>query len=412
MTFRRGVVLITLAMLLHGVAAAAWADNYPSISFNGFGTLGLVHSNEDQADFVSNSLVDKGAGYSSAWSADVDSRLGLQLTADLTSRLSGIVQVVAERRYDGTYTPALEWANIKFDVTPDFDVRIGRVVLPVFMTSEYRKVGYANPWVRPPQEVYHLVPVTNIDGVEASYRYHFQGFTNTLRGTFGNQDNNIAGGGVSKARDGVTVVDSLEWEDWTVFARYSAFRLTIDNLTPLFDGFRQFGAAGQAIADRYDVKRKAVHLMSFGARYDPGTWFVMGEWARLDSRSFIGKSHGWYVTAGRRFGAVTPYATLAGVALDSASSTPGLSAAGLPSPLAATARGLDTGLNQLLAMQATQTSLSLGTRWDFARNMDLKAQFDYLDLGAGSAGVLTNVQPGFRPGGSVSLFSIALDFVF
>lgn len=297
-------------------------------------------------------------------------------------------------------------------MTPDFDVRIGRVVLPVFMTSEYRKVGYANPWVRPPQEVYHLVPVTNIDGVEASYRSHFQGFTNTLRGTFGSQDNNIAGGGVSKARDGVTVVDSLEWDAWTLFAQYSTFKLTIDNLTPLFDGFRQFGAEGQAIADRYDVKRKAFHVTSFGARYDPGTWFVMGEWTRLDSHSFIGKSHGWYVTAGRRFGAVTPYATLAGVALDSASSTPGLSAAGLPSPLAATARDLDTGLNQLLAMRATQTSISVGTRWDFARNMDLKVQFDHLDLGAGSPGVLANVQPGFHPGGSVSLFSIALDFVF
>lgn len=105
MTFGRGGVLIALAMLLHGAATEAWAGDSPSVSFNGFGTLGLVHSNEDQADFVSNSLVDKGAGYSSAWSADVDSRLGLQLTADLTSRLSGIVQVVAERRYDGTYTP-------------------------------------------------------------------------------------------------------------------------------------------------------------------------------------------------------------------------------------------------------------------------------------------------------------------
>ena len=31
--------------------------------------------------------------------------------------------------------------------------------------------------------------------------------------------------------------------------------------------------------------------------------------------------------------------------------------------------------------------------------------------GAGSAGTLTNLQPGFEPGGSVSLFSAVIDFV-
>jgi hypothetical protein len=35
-----------------------------------------------------------------------------------------------------------------------------------------------------------------------------------------------------------------------------------------------------------------------------------------------------------------------------------------------------------------------------------------VDLSAGSPGVLVNLQSGFRRGGSVSLFSLALDFVF
>ena len=32
-------------------------------------------------------------------------------------------------------------------------------------------------------------------------------------------------------------------------------------------------------------------------------------------------------------------------------------------------------------------------------------------LGAGSPGTLSNLQPGFQPGGSVSLFSAVIDFV-
>ena len=37
---------------------------------------------------------------------------------------------------------------------------------------------------------------------------------------------------------------------------------------------------------------------------------------------------------------------------------------------------------------------------------------DHMRLGPGSQGTLINAQPGFRPGGTVNLFSVAVDFVF
>ena len=90
----------------------------------------------------------------------MDSRVGAQLNARFSPQVSAIVQVTSEQRYDGTYRPEVEWANIKYDVTPDFSIRAGRTVLPSFMVSDYRKVGYATPWVRPPVEVYSLMPLT------------------------------------------------------------------------------------------------------------------------------------------------------------------------------------------------------------------------------------------------------------
>jgi hypothetical protein len=51
-------------------------------------------------------------------------------------------------------------------------------------------------------------------------------------------------------------------------------------------------------------------------------------------------------------------------------------------------------------------------RWDFIRNGSLKLQFDHIRMGAGSAGVLTNTQPGFQLGGQVDIFSATFDFVF
>jgi hypothetical protein len=44
--------------------------------------------------------------------------------------------------------------------------------------------------------------------------------------------------------------------------------------------------------------------------------------------------------------------------------------------------------------------------------VDLKLQYEHISLGAGSAGTLTNVQPGFQPGGALNVFSAAVDFVF
>jgi hypothetical protein len=145
--------------------------------------------------------------------------------------------------------------------------------------------------------------------------------------------------------------------------------------------------------------------------YDPGKWFVMGEWATTDLRSVLGKSTGWYVTAGYRLAKFTPYLTYAAVKADNDTSDPGLDLSMLPPFLAAPAAGLNAGLNTALRSTAVQRTISLGTRWDFMKNVDLKLQFDHTRLGAGSAGLLTNLQPEFVRGGTVNLFTATIDFV-
>lgn len=400
-----------IALFLHATTAQAQIEDTPNLTFNGFGTVGVVHSDEDQADFGSGVTAPDGAGHTRSLSPEVDSRLGLQLTADLTPRLTGVFQAVAEQRYDDTYQPTVEWANLKFDITPELSIRAGRMILPIFMASEYRKVGYANPWVRPPQEVYRVIPVTNIDGVALSHQTRFDRFTNSLQVTYGGRDAKFVGGEV-ESRDGVTVANTLHWGATTLFASYSRSRLTAEFFDPLLDAFRPFGPDGRAIADRFAVDDTRFDIMDIGAEYDPGDWFVKGEWMRSRSDSILGDTHGWYLTGGYRFGAVTPYVTLARLHFDSDTSHPGLPLAGLP-PAAAQAAGLNAGLNQFLQLVATaQKSISVGVRWDFARNMALKAQYDHLDLETGSAGILINPQPGFEPGGTANVFSLTVDFVF
>lgn len=408
--------IFPIAVLLAGpiLAGALRAQDSDTsrLSFDVYGTLGLVYSSEDQADFVGNLFQSEGAGHSSQLSAKVDSRLGLQATVEFTPRLSGIVQVVTEQEADGDFGPSLEWANLEYAFTPDFSVRVGRMVLPTLMVSEYRKVGYATPWVRPPEEVYRIVPVTHFDGIDFSYRRRFGKYINTLRGTFGRSDAELGDGSDVHARDTMALSNTLEWDDFSLFASIGRYRLTVEAVNPLFDAFRQFGPEGNAIADRYDANDSQATVVTVGGRYDPGDWFVMGELGGSTSQTFLGEPRGAYITGGYRTGAFTPYVTLARAWVSSATSDPGLTTEGLPPSLAQTASELNFALNDLLGSAAEQTSLSLGTRWDFTRNWALTMQYEYLDLASGSPGLFINTQPDFHRGGSASVVGLTLDFVY
>ena len=99
----------------------------PSYSFYGFGTLGAVYSDEDQADFVSSWLLQpNGAGHTSQWHAGVDSKLGGQVNAQFNEHLSAVLQVVVERQEDNAWTPAIEWANIRYRLNDNISIRLGR----------------------------------------------------------------------------------------------------------------------------------------------------------------------------------------------------------------------------------------------------------------------------------------------
>ena len=400
------------AILIVTQSGALLADNsLPNLEFNGFGTLGVVHSDEQNADFVNDPFASQGAGYSHDWSAEVDSRLGLQATLHLTPILSSVVQVVSEKHYDGSYAPEIEWANVQYDITPNLSIRVGRMVQSSFMASEHRKVNYATPWVRPPQEIYRLIPVANFDGVDMRYRYPVGKATNELQMNFGGGSVDYSTGSID-ASDSWGVSHRTHWGDATLFASYGELKVSADELSQFFDVYRLFGLPGEQLASRYEVDGKRTSLLSLGLGYDPGSWFVMGEWARSSSPSLLGESEGAYMTLGYRVAEWTPYVGVARAKVTSNTSEPGLNAALYPSPFAEGAQLLNGMLNELLSSGIQQESITVGARWDFRPGMALTAQYDHIDMRSGTSGGLINQQPEFTPGGRINLFSLSLDFVF
>jgi hypothetical protein len=415
--FAAGLTLAFAGAALHATRAHAQDAPDPVISFSGYGTVGVVRSDENRADYIVDAFKPNGPGRSHGWSGDVDSRLGGQVTATFSPRVSAVIQVIAQQRYDDTYRPTVEWANLKLQITPELSIRGGRVVLPVFMVTDTRRVGYANPWVRPPVEVYSMVPVSNSDGVDLNYRMVFGPVTNNVQFTAGRSNSQFPnsaefGSGTAQVREILAVNDTWEMGYATGRLSYGRARLTIPEFAPLFDGFRQFGPQGAALANRYNVDNRLVTFVGVGASYDPGTWFVMGEWARFDTDSVVGAKVAWYASGGYRFGKFTPYATYARIKPDSPTSDPGISLLGLPPQLAAVAAQLNGILNIQLRSPPHQDTVSVGVRWDFVRNASLKLQYDRVSMEPGSFGTFGNRAPNYPPGGRVGIFSAAVDFVF
>jgi opacity protein-like surface antigen len=410
----RRIIVAALLAASCGAIVPARADDLdkPRFSFSGFGTIGVTHSNEAGADFTASILKNNGAGYTRRWSADVDSRLGGQVTFNMTPQWSAVLQLVAEQRYDNSYRPIVEWANVKYQATPDFSLRAGRIALPNYLLADYRKVGYAIPWARTPVEVYGLVPITNSDGVDATWRMHFGSVQNAVQASYGMNDVSIQGGTV-RIRHLTGLSDTVEVGFASLRATWLQADLDIDVTHPLFDGFRQFAAVGgDLIADKYDVNGKRANFVGLGASYDPGPWFVMAEYGNIVTRTYLGEQSAWHVSGGWRHGEFTPYLTVGEVRANTPTYDPGLPVAFLPPAAAAAAGQLNAGLNGLLAAQPVQKSVTAGLRWDFRRNMSLKLEFQQIRTGGGTAGTLINVQPGFVPGSTVKLFSTVLDFVF
>jgi hypothetical protein len=361
--------IILLAMWWHPVLADVGSEDLvPSMfSFNGFGTLGVVHSSDNQADFVSNPAQPKGAGFTDSWSATPDTKLGIQLNVALTDRLSAVAQVMSQYQYDGTFRPDLEWGNVKFLVTPDLSIRAGRIAIPTFMVSDSLTLGYALPYVRIPLEIFANLPVTHSDGVDGSYRTHFGAVTNTVQAFLGGFNSKLADGGTYEAHGMRGIADTVEFGAATLHFSYQTLHYDLSFLGLVLNQVSQ-------------------QIATIGASYDPGKWFASGELIRAPDEAF-GVFYGGYVYVGRRIEKVTPYVGYARAGMNRVGSL-----------------GFTPFINQ--------DTTTLGVRWDLWKNIDFKAQLDHTVRRGGFNEFYVNQQPGFQERGTDKVLTLLVDFVF
>jgi hypothetical protein len=406
------VMMLSCCAALAGEPVDGSDDGLSRWNFGGFGTLGVARSNGEQADFTANVLSPGAAGYSHRWSATVDSRVGVRAGVMLDGGWSAVMQLLSERTLTNGYAPTVQWAYLQYQATPDLTLRAGRITLPLFLAGDYRKAGYALPWVRPPVELYGAIPLSSSDGADLSYRWQAGDASNLTQLFFGRADVPATPGARAQARGLTGLSNTTIAGALTLRASVLRADLSVDIARELFDGLRQYGEQGEELADRYQLHAKHVYVATLGFTYDPGRWFAMGEIGRFNARSYLGDKTVAYLSAGYRYRDLTPYLLYSVSRPNMQTSVAGLEVDQLSARQAAVGTQLNNGLNQLLAAVPRQSTAGAGVRWDLQPNYALKLQYDRIVPQQGSTGTFINVQPGFRSGHPVAVVSVVLDCVF
>lgn len=391
---------VALALLAFGAQAQGQSESM--FSFSGFGTVGLTGTTRNGAEYVIPGQVH---GADKSLSGEVDSKLGLQGTAKFNAQFSATAQVLTKQTGKGDWTPQVEWAFAKWQATPGLAIRAGRMGAPFFAVSDFRDVGYANTWLRPPIDVYGQVPVSHFDGVDVNWSTQVAGKSVSLQ-VFGGESSSYVRQTKLELKKMVGVNATVELADGlNLRVGHAQGKLTAHSATvsSLVGALRQTPFA--SVGNEIDPTDKDASFSGVGLSYDEGQWVVAAEYTKRRNDSFVPDTTGWYTTVGYRVGKFTPYATLSQQKTDSSNvknAIPGtVVVGGLP---------LRAVVDAVTAAQSTpQKTIAVGVRWDAWRNVAVKAQYD--SIKTTGAGQFYNVQPGFN-NERVGVYSVAVDFVF
>jgi hypothetical protein len=161
--------LLCFSLVWQALPAGA-AGGLEGVSVSGFLTTGATYGDKQllpNTEAVSqDGTIENTPGFSA------DSRLGLQISAKVNDQISITGQLLAKARQENSNVEA-DWAFINYRASEQISVRAGKIKFPTFLISDYYEVGYAYPWIRPPQEVYSSNPITTLNGMDLLARFRF-----------------------------------------------------------------------------------------------------------------------------------------------------------------------------------------------------------------------------------------------
>ena len=426
---------ISFAALAADEAAPAVdaAPEVPPVSrlrLNGFATFGVVDSRMDAPWVFRRDSLQPGGPHGGIRSR-VDSRLGLQANLALTERLDAVVQTVLKPMPDAApESQRIEWALLSYRPAADWTLRAGRVSTDMRLVSEYTNVGFAYPWVRPIPEMYGLLSISSVDGMDVQKAWTRGAARWRAKLQLGQTDMHAptpSGDPLTvKGRDMLALTLQREDGGLLLKANVTWTQIAFDTdlgARPLLDALgrlRQLpipsvSQEATALASRLPIEPLSARYVSVGLQYQSGPWLTHAELAVSDIRQTGDSDVSAYASVGYRFGAVTVFGMTGAVSpRQQAVQAPTTWAAALapllgPADVAAAQGAGAVAAAVGNAVRIDQRSLSVGMRWDVHPQVALKAQVDHIRVGANGAALWWRGTPDARSG---NVLSFVVDTVF
>ncbi|NEV62091.1 hypothetical protein [Thiorhodococcus minor] len=381
-----------LALTL-GTPFLAFCEPAP-FALSGFGTLAIARSTDGSAQFVRNLSQPEGLGTS--WRFENDSSLGIQANIGVREDLEAVAQVVTHYRYDGRATPDLTWGFLRYDPSPTWTLRAGRLGTEFYLLADSRMVGYSYVTVRPPVDFYGTLPFNYMNGADLAVTSLLPSGGLVTGKLYGGVSRERAPLGKDPDFDMSGSVLAGAYLDvhkgpWQV--RLSHTRMRFKNDLPLD---YLYDALPEATADALRVAGEWTHFTSLGMSYDASPFQAQLMVSKTgNTHAAFQDTWAGYLVLSYRVGELTPF-----VGLSAAKSSPKRLSHPLP-PY--------TDL-YLQDFHSDQRSLFFGARWDFMKNTCLKAQVDVIRGQADSE--FLYVWETSEWDGSMAVLSLSLDFVF
>lgn len=321
------------------------------ISLSGFGSTSITQSNNATPLYVNREISDDTC-------FDCDTTLGLQGDVRFTDDFNASIQVVKRPRDDWS-APKLEWAYLGYNVS-DFNLKVGRLRLPLFLSSEYYYVGQAYTSARPPQEVYNSVlGITSYDGVSGTWDIELNDESylaiTPFVGIESSSDVNIGSLRYDFTLEKTLGLHSeLSGFNYRIMFNYAHFKYAVDVISPF--GTRQ-------------VPVDNINIYTLGAEYSLAQWVFTSE-VLIDTMHF-----NWYTSLAYNIDDFTPYFTYA-----------------------------ESHHSQ------KNNSLLFGVRYDLTTTVSLNAEWKYTDANGGSNGELITVPVDGDT--DAQLYTLMVNFIF
>jgi hypothetical protein len=404
------LVAATLSSTLPAHAVAADDLSGRGFTFGAFGTLAGTWQNTDGLEFRRNAAQPRGAAAGEVQLA-TDSLIGLQLNGRWNEQLEAVLQATSRLNPDNTWRPEITRGFARYQPDESLMLRAGRIGYDIYLGADSRDIGYSYLTIRPPVEVYGIVPNDHFDGADATFTHPLGDglaranvYAGRTSSTF------IQPNGAEAVLDGNKVWGGslgYLYKSWDFRVGVGTYLLAqAAAVDPLIAALTMTGVPESlALANELAKKGRKTNYFQASIAYDGGPLQAQLFAARLDAESAPGtKENLGYALLGYRVGKLTPY-TVFSIVESYAEVMP----TGLPNipPFAALNAAAEATQT---ALQATQHTLSLGVRIDVAPKMDVKLQIDRVWLKQTNLILDSNVPPLTRA--TMTVIGLGLDFIF